>query len=297
MNSPTGIRKAVFPVAGLGTRFLPATKAVPKELLPVVDKPLIQYAVEEAVAAGIDTLIFVTNRNNHAIANHFDAAPELEARLEASAKQALLESVRGVIPDSVDCVYVTQKEALGLGHAVSCARAAVGDEAFAVVLPDDMVLDPGRGALRQLVDLYAETGASVIGVENVAREDTRKYGVVSVDPDANGHQRVTAIVEKPEPEDAPSTLGVVGRYVLAPAIFRHLERTRTGVGGEIQLTDAISALIEESPVLACAFEGVRYDCGSPGGYLKATVDYALAREDLRAELAAHLAARASELES
>ena len=294
MSSSDAIRKAVFPVAGLGTRFLPATKAVPKELLPVVDKPLIQYAVEEALAAGIETLVFVTNRNNHAIADHFDTAFELEKNLEAKGKDALLERVRGIIPESVSCVFVTQKEALGLGHAVLCTEAVVGDEPFAVVLPDDMILDPGRGALRQLIELHAESGASVLGVEVVPMEATRKYGVVDVEEDAEGHQRVRTIVEKPDPDDAPSNLGVVGRYVLSPSIFAHLRETRSGVGGEIQLTDAIAALMEDSPVLACPFEGRRYDCGSPGGYLEATIDYALARDDLRDELLEYIAGRLSE---
>lgn len=293
MSAIPAIRKAVFPVAGLGTRFLPATKAVPKEMLPVVDKPLIQYAVEEALAAGVETLVFVTNRNNHAIADHFDTAFELENKLEAKGKDQVLEKVRGIVPESVSCVFVTQKEALGLGHAVLCAEAVVGNEPFAVVLPDDMVLDPGRGALRQLVELHDGTGASVLGVEVVPTEATRKYGVVDVEEDAEGHQRVRTIVEKPEPEEAPSNLGVVGRYVLTPGIFGHLRHTRSGVGGEIQLTDAIAALLDEAPVLACAFEGRRYDCGSPGGYLQATIDYALARNDLRDDLLKHLSARAT----
>lgn len=285
------IRKAVFPVAGLGTRFLPATKAVPKELLPVVDKPLIQYAVEEALAAGVETLIFVTNRNNHAIADHFDTAFELESRLRSKGDDALLEKVSAIVPESVSCAFVTQREALGLGHAVLCAEPVVGDEPFAVVLPDDLVRDPGRGALRQLVELHAETGASVVGVEAVPLEATRKYGVVGVEEDANGHQRVREIVEKPEPREAPSNLGVVGRYVLSPAIFEHLSRTRSGVGGEIQLTDAIAALMADAPVLACAFEGRRYDCGSPAGLLEATIDYALERDELRDDLLKHLATR------
>jgi UTP--glucose-1-phosphate uridylyltransferase len=291
MNPGRPLRKAVFPVAGLGTRFLPATKAIPKELLPVVDKPLIQYAVEEALAAGVDTLIFVTNRNKHAIFDHFDKAFELESALESKGKLDILEQVRGIIPDSASTVFVTQEEALGLGHAVLCAEAAVGEEPFAVLLPDDVVLDPGRGALRQLESLHRETGASVIGVQPIPPEASRKYGVAGVETDAAGHQRIRTIVEKPAPEDAPSNLGVVGRYVLSPEIFRLLRDTPRGVGGEIQLTDAIAALLDESPVLACAFEGRRYDCGSPGGFLEATIDYALAREDLRDDLLAHMAAR------
>lgn len=291
MNSARPIRKAVFPVAGLGTRFLPATKAIPKEMLPVVDKPLIQYAVEETLAAGIEILIFVTNRNKHAISDHFDAAPEIEAKLEEQGKAKLLERIRGIIPDGAAAVFVTQEKALGLGHAVLCAEPVVGDEPFAVVLPDDMILDPDRGALAQLADLHRKTGASILGVEAVPPEATRKYGVVGVEEDAVGHQRVRAIVEKPEPEDAPSNLGVVGRYILAPGIFDHLRQTERGVGGEIQLTDAIAAMMVDSPVLACAFEGRRYDCGSRRGFLRATIDYALAHEDLREDLLAHLASR------
>jgi UTP--glucose-1-phosphate uridylyltransferase len=290
MISNRALRKAVFPVAGLGTRFLPATKAVPKELLPLVDKPLIQYAVEEALAAGIDTLIFVTNRNKGAISDHFDQDSEIEAVLESKGKFDILQQVKDIVPPSVSTVFVIQEQALGLGHAVLCAREAVGDEAFAVLLPDDVVLDPGRGALRQLEALHRQTGASVIGVEPVPPEATRKYGVVGVETDAEGHQRIREIVEKPEPEVAPSNLGVVGRYVLSPAIFDHLMNTRSGVGGEIQLTDAIALLLQESPVLACAFEGRRYDCGSPRGFLEATIDYALARDELREDLLAHMAA-------
>lgn len=283
----------MFPVAGLGTRFLPATKVVPKELLPVVDKPLIQYAVEEALAAGVDTLVFVSNRNKHGIADHFDKAVEIERSLDEKGKHDVLARIRGIIPEGVSTVVVTQEEALGLGHAVLCARPVVGDEPFAVMLPDDMVMDPGRGALRQLVDLHAATGASVIGVEPVPREKTRQYGVVAVEDNSQGHQQVTAIVEKPEPEDAPSNLGVVGRYLLSGRIFELLEGTRAGVGGEIQLTDAIAALMEESEVLACQFEGRRYDCGSPMGFLEATIDYALARGELREDLLEFMASRAT----
>ncbi|MDX1555218.1 MAG: UTP--glucose-1-phosphate uridylyltransferase GalU [Xanthomonadales bacterium] len=291
MNSAAPIRKAVFPVAGMGTRFLPATKAVPKEMLPVVDRPLIQYAVEEAVAAGFETMIFVINRSKHAIYDHFERDPEMEARLKARDKLELLERVRRITPDGVSCEFVTQAEPLGLGHAVLCAQPAVGDEPFAVVLPDDMVLDPDRGALRQLVDLHAKTGASVLGVETVPREDTRKYGVVSVEDEASGCLRVRAIVEKPAPEDAPSNLAVVGRYVLNPEIFQHLRHTGAGVGGEIQLTDGIAAMLDSDTVLACAFEGARYECGSRKGFLKATIDYALANEHLREDLLAHLKSR------
>lgn len=291
MNSTVPIRKAVFPVAGLGTRFLPVTKSVPKELLPVVDKPLIQYAVEEALAAGFDTLIFVISPSKEAIADYFDKADEIEARLEHQGKRDLLEKLRGIIPESVSISVVIQEEALGLGHAVLLTAEEVGDEPLAVVLPDDMILDKGRGALRQLVDLYNDTGASILGVETVPREDTRKYGVVGVDTNAQGHMRVREIVEKPEPEDAPSNLGVVGRYLLTPDVFHHLRQTGAGVGGEIQLTDAIAAMLENSNVLACAFEGVRYDCGSRRGFLKATIDYALADPELHDDVLAHISAR------
>lgn len=294
MNSTAPIRKAVFPVAGLGTRFLPVTKSVPKELLPVVDKPLIQYAVEEALAAGFDTLIFVISPSKGAIAEYFGAAAEIENRLEQQGKFDLLEKIRGIIPDSVSVSVVIQEEALGLGHAVLLTAEEVGDEPLAVVLPDDMILDPGRGALRQLVDLYNATGASVLGVETVSDEDTRKYGVVGVEEDSSGLMRVREIVEKPEPEDAPSNLGVVGRYLLTPGVFDHLRRTGAGVGGEIQLTDAIAAMLEDSQVLACAFEGARYDCGSRRGLLKATIDYALADADLHDDVLAHISARAKQ---
>ncbi len=291
MKSAVPIRKAVFPVAGMGTRFLPATKAVPKEMLPIVDRPLIQYAVEEAVDAGIDTLIFVINRSKHAIYDHFERDREMESRLEAKGKLDLLARVRRITPEGVACEFVTQPEPLGLGHAVLCAQPAIGDEPFAVVLPDDMILDPGRGALRQLVDLYAETGASVLAVETVPPEDTRKYGVIGSEKNDDGHLHVRVIVEKPEPEDAPSNLAVVGRYLLNPGIFAHLKTIGAGVGGEIQLTDAIAALITEEPMLACVFEGARYDCGSRRGFLKATIDYALADERLRDDLMAHLRSR------
>jgi UTP--glucose-1-phosphate uridylyltransferase len=291
MNTFAPIRKAIFPVAGLGTRFLPATKAVPKELLPIVDKPLIQYAVEEALAAGIETLVFVISPSKKAISDYFDRADEIESRLEQQGKQKILEKVRGIVPRDVSSVFVTQEEPLGLGHAVLCAASVIGEEPFAVVLPDDMVFDPGRGALRQLVDLHRGTGASILGVETVPPEATRKYGVVGVRSDESGHMRVNTIVEKPAPQEAPSNLGVVGRYLLAPEVFEHLRRTGAGVGGEIQLTDAIAAMLTESPVLACAFEGRRYDCGSRRGFLKATIDYALAEDELRDDLLAHMTTR------
>ena len=237
----TRIRKAVFPVAGLGTRFLPATKTVPKEMLPVIDRPLIQYAVDEAIEAGCDTLVFVTNRYKHAVADYFDKAYELEERLEKSGKTELLEVVRNVLPSHVRAVFVTQAEALGLGHAVLCAKPIVGDEPFAVLLPDDLIWNRGGpGALRQMADLAEASGASVIAVQDVPRERTASYGIVATEGFANRHGRIRQIVEKPQPDVAPSTLAVVGRYVLDGRIFELLENTTPGAGGEIQLTDAIA---------------------------------------------------------
>ncbi|MEJ8566797.1 UTP--glucose-1-phosphate uridylyltransferase GalU [Elongatibacter sediminis] len=281
------VRKAIFPVAGLGTRFLPATKSIPKEMLPVVDKPLIQYAVEEALEAGIDTLIFITSRKKHAISDHFDTAFELQARLEESGKFELLSRVKEIIPDHVARVHVTQPEALGLGHAVLCAESVVGDEPFAIVLADDMVLNRGPGALAQMVAVHRESGASVLGVERIPPERTRSYGVVGVGSESQG-RRIETIIEKPAPEEAPSDLGVVGRYVLAPSVFRHLRNVQPGVGGEIQLTDAIAAMLRDEPVLAHPFEGERYDCGSREGYLRATIDHALELEDMRDSVLQHL---------
>ncbi|MCG8993639.1 UTP--glucose-1-phosphate uridylyltransferase GalU [Laribacter hongkongensis] len=267
------IRKAVFPVAGMGTRFLPATKASPKEMLPVVDKPLIQYAVEEAVAAGITELVFVTGRSKRAIEDHFDKAYELETELELRNKHRLLDTVRGILPRNVSCLYIRQTEALGLGHAVLCARPAVGDEPFAVILADDLVDSPS-GAVAELVGHYQTVGASVLGVERVDPRDTGSYGIVEVVP-AEGSQRVTSIVEKPHPDQAPSNLAVIGRYILTPAIFDKLRTVTPGAGGEIQLTDGIAMLMQDEAVFAKPLSGVRYDCGSKLGYLKATVDFAL----------------------
>jgi UTP--glucose-1-phosphate uridylyltransferase len=264
------VTKAVFPVAGMGTRFLPATKASPKEMLPVVDKPLIQYAVEEAVAAGITELIFVTGRSKRAIEDHFDKAYELEAELAARGKHELLEQVRSLLPAHVTCVYVRQAEALGLGHAVLCARQLVGQEPFAVLLADDLI-DSDPPVLGQMTALYERSYASVLGVQLVPRAETSQYGIVATQPVGPRTHQVTAIVEKPKPEDAPSELGVVGRYILSPSIFRHLEEVKPGKGGEIQLTDGIAAMMREEPVLAWEFEGTRYDCGSKLGYLKATL--------------------------
>jgi len=274
------IRKAVFPVAGLGTRFLPATKASPKEMLPIVDKPLIQYAAEEAVAAGIKELIFITSSSKRAIADHFDKNYELESELEKHGKKDLLEEIQGVIPPDVFCVFIRQPEALGLGHAVWCAKPAVGNEPFAVILADDLIKDSGRGCMTQMVEIYEEHGASVLGVEEVPREETNKYGIVATQQLREGLSEVSEIVEKPDPADAPSNEAVVGRYILTPRIFELLEKTPRGAGGEIQLTDAISMLLAEEKVLAYQFEGTRYDCGSKLGYLIATVEYALQHDKL-----------------
>jgi UTP--glucose-1-phosphate uridylyltransferase len=282
------VRKAVFPVAGLGTRFLPATKSIPKEMLPVVDKPLIQYAVEEALDAGIDTLIFITSRKKHAISDHFDTAFELQVRLSESGKTELLSRVTEIIPEHVSRVHITQTEALGLGHAVLCAESVVGDEPFAVILADDMVLNRGPGALAQMVRLHEETGASVLGVEQIPPELSSSYGVVGVEETPQGHRRIHTIVEKPSSADAPSNLGVVGRYVLSADIFRLLREVKPGVGGEIQLTDGIAALLKSDTVLALPFKGKRYDCGSREGYIRATIDHALELDDLRGPVLAHI---------
>ena len=281
------IRKAVFPVAGLGTRFLPATKASPKEMLPIVDKPLIQYAVEEAVAAGVTDLIFVTGRGKRAIEDHFDKAYELEAELQAHGKLKLLKEVRALLPAGLNCVYVRQGEALGLGHAVLCARQLVGDEPFAVILADDLI-DAKVPALKQMVDLHVKDGASLVAVQNVDRSETASYGIASTKAPKGRLARMTGIVEKPRPQDATSTLGVVGRYILSPRIFRYLEEKQVGAGDEIQLTDAIGRLLRDEPVYAYEFRGRRYDCGSKLGYLEATVDFALKHKEVGQGFRAYL---------
>jgi len=268
------VTKAVFPVAGLGTRFLPATKASPKEMLPVVDKPLIQYAVEEAMAAGITEMIFVTGRSKRAIEDHFDKAYELEVELEAKNKQALLDAVRSIKPANVECFYVRQPEALGLGHAVLCAAKLVGDAPFAIMLADDLI-DGNPPVMKQMVDIYNHYNCSVLGVEEIAPEQSRSYGVVDGREWDEGVIKMSGIVEKPAPEDAPSNLGVVGRYILTPRIFDHLRQLKPGAGGEFQLTDAIQSLLGQEQVLAYRYQGTRYDCGNKLGYLKATVEYAL----------------------
>lgn len=284
------ISKAVFPVAGLGTRFLPATKAMPKEMLPIVDKPLIQYAAEEAESAGADQLIFITGRNKRSIEDHFDTAYELEAELTSAGKDQLLSIVRGVLPSSATCVYVRQAEALGLGHAVLCAKPVVGNEPFAVILADDLIRSPGKGVVAQMADVHARFGCSVLAVQEVPREETSQYGIVKVKAGLDGEMRVVSMVEKPAPADAPSNLAVVGRYLLTPRIFDKLGQTRAGTGGEIQLTDAIAALLEDEPVIAYPFEGKRYDCGSKLGYLEATVEFGLAHPELGDRFAAYLRA-------
>ncbi|CAH1085489.1 UTP--glucose-1-phosphate uridylyltransferase GalU [Candidatus Nitrotoga sp. 1052] len=284
----TKITKAVFPVAGLGSRFLPATKASPKEMMPVVDKPLIQYAVEEAVAAGITDMVFITGRNKRAIEDHFDTAYEIEAELFARGKSELLRAVQEVIPRHVNCIYIRQSETLGLGHAVLCAQPVVHNEPFAVILADDLIAGD-ISIIKQMADVYQRYQCSVLGVEDVPRSQTGHYGIVSSSNLEQNVEQVHAIVEKPSPSDAPSTLAVVGRYVLTPRIFHHLAKLQAGAGGEIQLTDGISALIKEEKVLAYRFNGIRYDCGSKLGYLKATVAFGLKHPELGEEFAAYLA--------
>ena len=274
------IRKAVFPVAGLGTRFLPATKTVPKEMLPIIDKPLIQYAVDEAVEAGCDTMIFVTNHYKHAVADYFDKAYELEQKLEQAGKHEQLELVRNVLPKHVRAVFVTQAEALGLGHAVLCAKPIVGNEPFAVLLPDDLIWNSGPGALSQMADAAEASNASMIAVQDVPRERTASYGIVASEVFNGREGQITAIVEKPKPEVAPSSLAVVGRYILSPKIFNLLENTTPGAGGEIQLTDAIATLLLQHPVHAYRFRGTRFDCGTHLGLIEATIRYALDHEKL-----------------
>jgi UTP--glucose-1-phosphate uridylyltransferase len=281
------ITKAVFPVAGLGTRFLPATKASSKEMLPVVDKPLIQYAVEEAVAAGITQMVFITGRNKRAIEDHFDKAYELETELQARGKLEMLEQVQDIVPKHVSCIYVRQTEALGLGHAILCARPVVGNSPFAVILADDLI-DGDPPVMKQMVDVHARERCSLLAVQTVPREDTSSYGIVKTEPGERGMHRITGIVEKPRPENAPSNLAVVGRYVLTPEIFDHLEKVKPGASGEIQLTDGIAALLQDQRALAYEFQGVRHDCGSKLGYLQANVLYALRHPDIGNEFSAFL---------
>lgn len=279
-HNPQRIRTAVFPVAGLGTRFLPATKTVPKEMLPIIDRPLIQYAVDEAIAAGCDTLVFVTNRYKHAVADYFDKAYELEQKLEKAGKTEQLALIRNVLPDGVRAVFVTQAEALGLGHAVLCAKPVVGNAPFAVLLPDDLIWSRGDGALKQMADHAQHSGGSVVAVQDVPHEQTASYGIVATAAFDGQSGRIHQIVEKPDPDVAPSNLAVVGRYILTPSIFDLLERTPKGAGGEIQLTDAIAALLESERVDAFRFRGTRFDCGTHIGLIEATIRYALDNEKL-----------------
>lgn len=284
----TTVRKAVFPVAGLGTRFLPATKVIPKEMLPVVDKPLIQYAVEEAMQAGIDEFIFITRDDKASVIQHFRKAPELEEELTEKKKQDLLEYINYFSDCNITLKSVIQEKPLGLGHAVLCAMAAVGNEPFAVILADDLIHNPEQGCLAQMVSVFAGEKSSVIAVETVPKEDTNKYGIVSVQKKQEALGLLSAIVEKPEPDKAPSNLAVVGRYILTPAIFRHLQSTPKGAGGEIQLTDAIAALMQEEQVYCWEFKGKRYDCGSKLGYLQANVEYALEHPALGGDFSGYL---------
>jgi len=296
------LRKAVFPVAGLGTRFLPATKANPKEMLPVVDKPLIQYAVEEAVAAGFTELVFITGRNKRSIPDHFDKAYELEAELAKTGNQAMLDVVRNVIPEGVTCIYIRQTQALGLGHAVLCAAPVVGDEPFAVVLADDLIaLDQtvgqdaqsveAKGCLSQMTERFARYSASILGVQEIPLDQSHRYGVIAPGSEIEpGLVSVAGIVEKPPREKAPSNLGVVGRYILTPRIFDLLRTIGRGAGGEIQLTDAIAKLILDEPVYGYSFRGKRYDCGDKLGYLQATVEYGLSHPELGPRFRAYLEA-------
>ncbi|MBN4063185.1 UTP--glucose-1-phosphate uridylyltransferase GalU [Cardiobacterium sp. AH-315-I02] len=275
------IRTAVFPVAGLGTRFLPATKAIAKEMLTVVDKPLIQYATEEAVAAGIDTLVFIVGRTKNAIIDHYDKAYELETELSLRNKDALLKIVQDVVPDHIHCVFIRQSEALGLGHAVLCAEPAVGNEAFAVLLPDDLIYnDGGAGCIQQMIDVYQQKQGSIIGTQTVPLTDSDKYGMVAGPKLEDRLSRVDEIVEKPAPSEAPSDQAVVGRYILTPAIFNKLKTTERGAGNEIQLTDAIAELRKTEEIFAYSFQGRRYDCGSKIGYLEANVEIALQHDDM-----------------
>ena len=284
------VRKAVFPVAGMGTRFLPATKASPKEMMPVVDKPLIQYAVEEAVQAGITEMIFITGRNKRSIEDHFDKAYELETELEARNKKQMLELVQSIIPKNVTCIYIRQTEALGLGHAVLCAEHVIDEEPFAVLLADDLI-DARVPVMKQMADVAAREEASVIGVMTILPEETGKYGVVEAGTLSGGFAPVERIVEKPSPGTTASRLGVVGRYVLSPRVFHHLRTMPPGAGGEIQLTDGIARLVDEEKVLAYAFDGRRYDCGNKLGYLEAMVDYGLKHPETGAGLARYLRER------
>lgn len=282
------VKKAVFPVAGLGTRFLPATKVSPKEMLPIVDKPLIQFAVEEALEAGITEMVFVTGRTKNVIMDHFDKAYELETELEKRGKDAILKQVQSILPSYATCIFIRQAEALGLGHAVNCAKSVVGDEPFAVILADDLIINEDTGGVKQMVKIFEERQCSVLGVERVPQEDTQSYGIVKATPVAERLSGVDLIVEKPKPEAAPSNLAVVGRYILTPAIFDKIAGIGRGAGGEIQLTDAIAALLKDETVLAYEFHGKRYDCGSKLGYLMATVEQGLKHPEVGVDFLEYL---------
>ena len=278
------ITKAVFPVAGIGTRFLPATKVSPKEMLPIVDKPLIQYAVEEAISAGITELIFITGRTKRTITDHFDKAYELENELERSGELEKLEIIRNIIPKDVTCIFIRQAEPLGLGHAVLCAKPVIGDQPFVVLLPDDLVESSNHGVTKQLVDIFQQEGKSIVAVEHVPKEDVSKYGIVDISGIKDKPlAEITSILEKPKPDESPSTLGVIGRYIFTSRIFDCLEKTSTGVGNEIQLTDAIRILLDKESVYAYKFEGTRYDCGSKLGYMQASIQYALKDPHIKEE--------------
>jgi len=282
------IKKAVFPVAGLGTRFLPATKVIPKEMLPIVDKPIIQYATEEAINAGITELIFVVSPLKTSIRDHYSQATVLERELDNKNKPDLLEIVTSIVPAHIKCSYVNQDEARGLGHALLCAQAFVGDEAFAVILPDDMIDDESSGCLNQMLDIYRKNPSSIIAVEHIVPEDSEKYGIVSSSSLGNSLHKINGIFEKPKPIDALSSLAVVGRYIFSPKIFDFLTALDAGKGGEIQLTDAIAKIIKSESVLAYEFKGTRFDCGSKIGYLKATINYAFKHPELKQEFAEYL---------
>lgn len=290
------ITKAVFPVAGLGTRFLPATKANPKEMLPIVDKPLIQYAVEEAIDAGITELIFVTSSSKRAIEDHFDTNFELEYSLKRANKLPLLDLVQNIVPSGVSCVYVRQPQALGLGHAVLCAQKVVGNAPFAVLLADDLI-DAAPSCLSQMVSVYDRTQDSVVAIQAIAPVETKKYGVIAIDPSWSAGDPIQSIIEKPEPSKAPSNWGVVGRYVLSPLIFNKLNNLSPGSGGELQLTDAIQALLKDSAVRALPFDGIRYDCGSKLGYLKATIELGLKHPEVGRAFSEYLGEREASLVS
>ena len=284
----SSVKTVVFPVAGLGTRFLPATKSVAKEMLAIVDKPLIQYSAEEAEEAGISKLVFIVGRTKNSIIDHFDKAYELETELAIRGKEDMLKIVRDVVPEGVDCVFIRQPEALGLGHAVLLAEAAVGNEPFAVILPDDLIYNAEKGCIRQMVEVFEKHQASVIGTQTVSMEETHMYGMIAGPQVDERLAQIEEIVEKPSPENAPSDQAIVGRYILTPAIFDKLKQTERGAGGEIQLTDALAELRNEEPIYAYSFEGKRYDCGSKIGYLQATVEFALQHSELAEDFKEYL---------